>query len=309
MSSTSSYSPTPQMGNSPVTTSRKSSSTTGCYRGSPSTVHAKSVEAKSTKSRPSTVGHVTGSPSPNPTHHHHGSLRRFTPSPPSGRGGGMGTGVGGTSSVRNAPYYSPRDSGRGGVALRGVARNSPSPPKDSSRNVGGALRGVAKSPTRGYTGSLILQGADHLHGSSSSSDTSPNRSPALVRKSLINLNETSPGSKSPSYDLHNNNNDIIANYRGWGNLTPPSPPPTLNTGRTLSPYQTSPTSAHLALSRSPSPSEAPPTSHSPPLLPNDPPSGSQSPPHTLDFEDGQVLSQLPYEYSSFLDLPPSALGM
>lgn len=37
-------------------------------------------------------------------------------------------------------------------------------------------------------------------------------------------------------------------------------------------------------------------------------------PHTtsslrpLDFESGQVLSQMPYEYSSFFDLPPSALG-
>lgn len=43
--------------------------------------------------------------------------------------------------------------------------------------------------------------------------------------------------------------------------------------------------------------------------PSPPQSGSQSPLHTLSFEDGRVLSQLPYEYSSFLDLPPSALGI
>lgn len=50
-----------------------------------------------------------------------------------------------------------------------------------------------------------------------------------------------------------------------------------------------------------------------------PPTKSQSsPPHTStqppppaytpDFESGQVLDQLPFEYSSFLDLPPSAFG-
>lgn len=42
--------------------------------------------------------------------------------------------------------------------------------------------------------------------------------------------------------------------------------------------------------------------------PSPPQSGSQSPAHTLNFEDGRVLSQLPYEYSSFLDPPTSALG-
>ena len=45
-----------------------------------------------------------------------------------------------------------------------------------------------------------------------------------------------------------------------------------------------------------------PHHHSPP-----PPPGS-SPHHSLDFESGRVLGQLPYEYSSFLDLPPAALG-
>lgn len=311
MSSSSAYSPAPQMGNSPVTT-RKSSSTTGFgnYRGSPSTVHTKSIDTKSAKLRSSTVGHVTENPSSNPTHHHRGGLRQFTPSPPSSthhRGMGAGTGVCGSSSIRNAPYYSPRDSSRGG--LRGVGRNSPNSPKDSPRNGGGTLRGVAKSPThgspRGDIRSPILQGTESVHGGSSSSETSPNRSPALLRKALVNLNETSPTSKSPSYNLHNSNNDIIASRTGWGSLTPPSPPPTLNTiplERTLNSYQTS---GHN-LSRSPSPYEAPPPVHSPPLPSNDP---QQSPPHTLDFEDGRVLSQLPYEYSSFLDLPPSALGM
>ena len=34
-----------------------------------------------------------------------------------------------------------------------------------------------------------------------------------------------------------------------------------------------------------------------------------SPPrYSLDYESGEVLSQLPYEYSSFIDLPPSAFG-
>ena len=42
--------------------------------------------------------------------------------------------------------------------------------------------------------------------------------------------------------------------------------------------------------------------HSPPPPPGSPPH------HSLDFESGRVLGQLPYEYSSFLDLPPAALG-
>ena len=33
-----------------------------------------------------------------------------------------------------------------------------------------------------------------------------------------------------------------------------------------------------------------------------------SPSAVLDFESGQVLGQLPFEYSSFLDLPPAAFG-
>ena len=41
------------------------------------------------------------------------------------------------------------------------------------------------------------------------------------------------------------------------------------------------------------------------------PSSSLPPPpprYSLDYESGEVLSQLPYEYSSFIDLPPSAFG-
>ena len=29
---------------------------------------------------------------------------------------------------------------------------------------------------------------------------------------------------------------------------------------------------------------------------------------SIDFESGKVLSQMPFEYSSFLDLPPSSFG-
>lgn len=41
------------------------------------------------------------------------------------------------------------------------------------------------------------------------------------------------------------------------------------------------------------------------------PSSSLPPPprYSLDYESGEVLSQLPYEYSSFIDLPPSAFGL
>ena len=260
------------------------------------------AETKLAKTRSSALGHMAGSPSPNPSHHHHrsGSLRRFTPSPPSSshhRGGsGVGAG-GGASTARNAPYYSPRDSSRGG--MRGSARNSP--PVESSRGHGtGVLRGVSRSPTprtspTGFSVAPPPQDVSHAYSGSSSAEGSPSSSPASTRKpQLVNLNE--------------NNN-------------PKSDP----LERTLSPYQTSPKSNHSppalnsAVFPRPStletlPANTTPLPPPPPLSPGNlsnpqsPGNGSQSPPHTLNFEDGRVLSQLPYEYSSFLDLPPSALG-
>lgn len=241
---------------------------------------------------------------------------------------GAGTGVGSVT-VRKAPY-SPRDSPRngGGVVLRGSARNSPhTSPKDSSRssNVGVAMRGVARSPSHGSPRTSVHgdarssltsspQGVDHTHSGSSSSD---DRSPASTRKSsLVNLNESIPSSKSTSYSLCKENGSIVISGCRGPELN--NCPPVLGSiplERTLSPYlETSPTlgGVHPSISLSQSSLEAPPADSPPPLLnePHSPTlSGSQSPPHTLDFEDGRVLSQLPYEYSSFLDVPPSALGI
>lgn len=279
-----SFSPAPQVGGSPAT-SRKPPGTTG-YRAS--TAHA---ETNLAKSRSSVLGHVTGSPSPNSCHRG-GGLRRFTPSPPSSshHRSGSGLGVGsGVSTVRNAPYYSPRDSPRSGGSLRGSARNSP--PMESSRGHStGCVRGVSRSPTprtspTGFAVTPPPQDLNHTYSGSSSAEASPNRSPASTMKPLlVNLNESVP------------------------------------LERTLSPYQTSPTSSHAppvltTASSRPLTLEAPPANTTPPLSPghltnpqSPPTTGSQSPPHTLNFEDGRVLSQLPYEYSSFLDLPPSALG-
>jgi len=73
----------------------------------------------------------------------------------------------------------------------------------------------------------------------------------------------------------------------------PSPPPALSHG-------------------SPPSSPQGPRSSGPPREPSPKPStqqlSSESQSTALDFESGQVVGQLPYEYSSFLDLPPSALG-
>ena len=47
------------------------------------------------------------------------------------------------------------------------------------------------------------------------------------------------------------------------------------------------------------------------LAPSSQPSAAaipSSPSAVLDFESGEVLGQLPFEYSSFLDLPPAAFG-
>lgn len=289
------------------------------YRGSST---AKPTEAKHVKSRTS---HATSSSASNSSYHqlHRGGLRHFTPSPPSSahHRGGSGNGNGG--STRNAPYHSPRDSPRCG-ALRGMSRNSP--PKDRNINVGVALRGVSNSPTRGSPRNSIhsdalIQGVNHArHSGSSSPELSPKGiGPQVVtRKPLfINLNESPSGSSK--------SNDVT--LRGEPHLNPhitnPAPSPSL---RTLSPYQTSPTSPPAAPPSTPlhhhhHHHQGVPSGGSPSLLGNNnshsspahnvaPPatSGSQSPPHTLNFEDGRVLSQLPYEYSSFLDLPPAALG-
>ena len=267
------------------------------------------------KPRSLVLSHVTGTGSPNSTHHHHrgSSLRRFTPSPPSsthhrgGNGLGAGTGAGGNSAVRNAPYYSPRDSPRNtsGGYLRGSARNSSHYSKDSTRkNSGtGSLRGSARNSPNGSprnsihgTGSVsppcIGDNTSSLYQhDSSSSENSPNRSPVSTRRPLlVNLNESNHLSLSHSPRPGSSNNDIILNL--------PSTEPSSNSllmerTQSLSPYEGS------------SSSKAPPLPSPPSPLP---PTGSQSPPHTLNFEDGRVLSQLPYEYSSFLDLPPSALG-
>ncbi len=337
LTSTSSYSPAPQGGESPVIAAAPSRKTANGvnYRGSSTPIHAKPDEAKHVKSRMG-AHTTTSSSASNSTHHHRGGRGRCTPSPPSNAhhrsGSGMGVGNGGCGSTRNAPYHSPRDSPRGGGALRGVARNSP--PMERNSNVGVTLRGVVRSPTHGSprnslhsdTGFSLstpyVQGVNHTHHSGSSSpELSPggNGAHVLTRKPLfINLNETPP--LGGSY----RNDDITIRDQGDPLLSPPANPvPLPPLQRTLSPYQTTAqapptlTSASFAHHQGESLGNSPPLVHnSNSLSPHahDPPpggpivSGSQSPPHTLNFEDGRVLSQLPYEYSSFLDLPPAALG-
>lgn len=223
--------------------------------------------------------------------------------------------------ARNAPYYSPRDSprgaggnggggggggGAGGGALRGSARNSP--PKESSlprmHGCGGSPGGVSRSPSPrtsplgGDAARFSLapppQNASHAYSESSSAEASPHHSPASLRKPCsTNFNEggkpKSPTFGSASVPLER----TLSHYQAPppqsmpGHAPSSSPPPAVGGS----------TNSVIVL-----PPQAPTSS------PEPVPSGSQSPPHTLDFEDGRVLSQLPYEYSSFLDLPPSALG-
>ena len=321
-----SYSPIPQMTRSPVITSAtRKSSISSNYRGSPSTVHTKAADMKHVKSHSSVLNHVMGTPSPSHTHHHCGGIRRFTPSPPSSshhRGGsGMGTGMGGgggMSTHRNAPYYSPRDSPRNTGGGRGSARNSPHSPDSPRNNGGGAIRSSARnsphtSPRNslhcpedvGVVTSIPVPGGDLSTSLCSQSPLhSPNRSPTAMRRPLvISDGNNSVGSQLPH--SCNTNCIVISSLEGREELNA-SPVPALHSPpleRTLNLFEGSSSSSH------PPPLSAHPA-HDVSLTGSTLPQmgGSQSPPHTLDFEDGRVLSQLPYEYSSFLDLPPSALG-
>jgi hypothetical protein len=75
--------------------------------------------------------------------------------------------------------------------------------------------------------------------------------------------------------------------------------------------------ADLSATKSKSVRSSPPAkTHPSPPPPSHPSSSSSSssaqvsgPAYAPDFESGRVLDQLPFEYSSFLDLPPSAFGL
>lgn len=162
-------------------------------------------------------------------------------------------------------------------------RNSPyHSPRDSVR--GSSLRGLARnsprhsyhnSPRSSVSGSpspppsLVTNINYPGSGHSSSSSSSPRDSPLFVRKSKLN-------SGSPK--------------QGNSTCTSGSPAEIVDCSIERRGHSHSPVEQRQ--------SDSPPTTST----------QTQAPPLNLDFESGQVVSQLPYEYSSFLDLPPSALG-
>ena len=161
-------------------------------------------------------------------------------------------------------------------------RNSPyHSPRDSVR--GSSFRGSARnSPRHSYHNSprssvssspspppsLVTTINYPGSGHSSSSSNSPRDSPLFVRKSKSN-------SGSPKQDITSGSSQNPAEI-----------------------VDCSIERSHSHLPGEQHQSDSPPTTST----------QSQAPPLNLDFESGQVVSQLPYEYSSFLDLPPSALG-
>lgn len=191
------------------------------------------------------------------------------------------------------PSASPYRSSRG--------RNTPSPPNSfpyrSSSN-GSQHNSVRNSPyhspRESFRGSplrgLTRNSPRHSYQNSprSSVSSSPSPPPSLVTTVHYPGSDHSSSSSSPPHGL-----------------------PTLVRKSKSSPRQASPAliqnSAEVMGERK---GQSPIERHqsdSPPTTSNNS-SGSQAPTLNLDFESGQVLSQLPYEYSSFLDLPPSALG-
>ena len=218
---------------------------------------------------------------------------RSTPSPPSSftyrSSNSSGTGGSHRSSVRSSPYHSPRDStshSQGG-SLRGSARNSP---HQSPRN---SIHG-SPSPSPELLNHALASKLESIAAKSGSSGRnvgkSPKTSPKLARRGLLLKSNSDPGSPKA--------------LPSEGAL-PPAP-------RVPSPTLTTPLKYHHETAR-PSLSSTPPMPSNP--LPPPPHSShlssagsSQSSPRSVDFESGRVLTQLPYEYSSFLDVPPAALG-
>lgn len=229
----------------------------------------------------------TGSPASSRGSH------RSTPSPPSSftyrSSNSSGTGGSHRSSVRNSPYHSPWDSAQHsqGGSLRGSARNSPhhSPrnsvhgsPSPSPELLNHAL--VSKLESVATRGGSLGRGAEK----------SPRLSPKSARRGLITKSNSDPGSPTPA---SNEAQTVHVPPRVLSPALQPAPSPV---NRKLHEIANTATSSSTSLSPRPS--------HPPSQLI----AGSQSPPRSVDFESGHVLTQLPYEYSSFLDVPPDALG-
>ena len=214
---------------------------------------------------------------------------RSTPSPPSSftyrSSNSSGTGGSHRSSTRNSPYHSPRDSAphSQGGSLRGSARNSP---HQSPRN---SVHG-SPSPSPELLNHALVSKLESIAARSSRGvEKSPRTSPKSARRGLLLKSNSDTGLPQvlPS--------DVVAPAR--------VPSPALS-----SPSNVSRKHPHEAVR--PPLSSSPPSSNAPPPPPHASQlsAESQSPPRSVDFESGRVLTQLPYEYSSFLDVPPDALG-
>ena len=204
-----------------------------------------------------------------PASSHHSS-RRGTPSPPASFTYRSSScgSVSQHSSVRNSPYHSPRDSPRNG-SLRGSARNSPRCSPHTSPHI--SPHGSPSPPPMSHLVPRLVGAKGNIPCSNSNNlDASFQSTPQSGRRSLL-IKGTS----------------AVESGRGEVQSNPAS-------GHNSPEAKSSPQASHKSV-LTPSLS-----THSP---------GSQSPHHhSLDFESGHVLSQVPYEYSSFLDLPPSAFG-
>ena len=219
----------------------------------------------------------TGSPTSSRGSH------RTTPSPPASftyrSSNSSGTGGSHRSSVRNSPYHSPWDSAphSQGGSLRGSARNSP---HHSPRN---SLHG-SPSPSPELLNHTLVSKLESVASRASGRnnnniDKSPRTSPKSVRRGLLTKSNSDPGSP------------VMI------------PEGSTEVGRVPSPTVVQTSTSPVARKHHETP---PPTT--PPHPSQLSPSSSQSPSRSVDFESGRVLSQLPYEYSSFLDVPPHALG-
>ena len=210
---------------------------------------------------------------------------RSTPSPPSSftyrSSNSSGTGGSHRSSVRNSPYHSPWDSAQHsqGGSLRGSARNSPNhSPRNSVHGSPSPSPELLNHALVSKLESVATRGGNLGRGM----EKTPRLSPKSVRRGLITKSNSDTSSPTPTSD------EVVVPTRV---LSPALQPSTSPVNRKL--HEITSTS-----SLSPRPSH-PPSQVS---------AGPQSPPRSVDFESGHVLTQLPYEYSSFLDVPPDALG-
>ena len=263
----------------------RSSTSPSC--SSSSAIHVKKLDAKKSRPSPARRGGSGGSLK---SSHREGTRG-------AGRGEGGRHSMPSPSAIGGHQHHNHHHRGGGGSSTgegavvgnggNSNSRNSPyySPKGPRSTSSRGSSRHSPKDSTRGFGrgggGNVNLRGSGRH-----SAHTSPRSS--VYGDADPNLSSPPPRYAVPLSSPHAER-VLAVNVNGVSLLVPsPSPsPPHL-------PYTNVPLpGAGEGLSRSPSP----------------PQSGSQSPAHTLNFEDGRVLSQVPYEYSSLLDFPSSALGM